>query len=265
MSAIDEIYEALEEVIPELTLSDGTLEKKIVDVVATYADTETLERENALNVINEALANNHPAGKMYYRLVATKFQIGDMLKYDPVNQGAYYDPVIEQNQIVKQAYIAGVFPLYTLLVNAVGSDGHLRPLDSNELASFITYFEEFQPLGMDINVTSMEVAQISDPGMVVYVRAGTDSGAAADAINANLLAYESVLRPNNRVSLTEITDVIQQYPGVVAVGYDNPVAREQKLDTTYRETYPSKGVFELTNGAFTFTTEITTDLIQVLG
>lgn len=264
MSALNTIMDALQNLIPSFAKSTGSVEAKIIDVVGTYADSEAIERTNTLNVIMNALANQRITTKDYYRRKAVAFQSGDILEYDPINFGGYYTTVNPENQIIKQAYVIGEYPNYTMLVNAVGTDGHLRKLTSAELASFKTYFQAFQPLGLEININSLSVAMITDPDMIVYVRAGTDAQAAVDAITANLLAYESSFRPSNTVSLSEIEDVIQQYSGVRAVGWGNPVASEQQLDGTIRTTYPVQGIFNLVNGAFTFATPITTDMIKVL-
>lgn len=264
MSAIRTIIEALQKLMPSFVRSDGTIEAKIIDVVGTYADSEALERQNTLNVINDALANQRITTREYYRRKAVLFQQNDTLSYDPINFGGYYANVDPAKQIIKQAFIVGQYPDYTLLVNAVDADGHLRKLTDTELASFSTYFSAFQPLGMSLFINSLNVANITDSGLVVYIRAGVDAQAAADAINANLLAYESTLRPSNTVSLTEIEDVIQRYEGVRAIGWGDPTAVEERLDGSTRTVTPVQGVFNLFNGAFTFGTTITTDMIKIL-
>lgn len=264
MSALDTITAAFLELIPSFNKSSATIESKIIDVVATYADTEAIERNNTVNVINNALATQKNTTKGYYRRVASQFQLGDTLVFDPVNQGAYYDPVNAENQIIKQAYITGSYPLYTLLVNTVDSNGHLRKLTSEELASFITYFDAFQPLGLQLNINSLDPAMIYAPNLLVYVRGGTDAGDAVEKINANLIAYESILRENNTVSLTELGNVIEQYEGVTAVSLGNPYAVETQLDSSVITTYPVDGVFSLVNGAYTFATPVTVDMIKVL-
>lgn len=264
MSAVNTIIDALRVFMPSFAKSNGTIEAKIIDVVGTYADSEAIERENTIATINTALANQRVTGKDYYRRKAVAFQLGDMLAYDPVSFLAYYPTIDENKQLVKQAYIIGNYPNFSLLVNAIGSDGHLRRMTATELNSFRTYFEAYQPLGLEININSLEVAKITDVDLVIYVQPGVDAGEAVSQINASLLAYESTFRPTNTVSLTEIEDVIQQYEGVRAVGWGNPVAAEQQIDGSTRYTYPVQGVFNLTNGAFTFATEITTDMIKVL-
>ena len=264
MGAVNTILDALQKLIPSFAKSDGTIEAKIIDVVGTYADTEAIERQNTLRTINEALANQRVTTKDYYRRKAVAFQLGDMLAYDPVSFLAYYPTIDEERRLVKQAYIVGSYPNFTLLVNAIGSDGHLRVMTPDELNSFCTYFEAYQPLGLELNINSLEVAKITDPDLIIYVQAGVDAGDAVDKIKANLLAYESTFRQTNAVSLSEIEDVIQQYDGVRAVGWGNPIANEQQIDGTTRQSYPVQGVFNLTNGAFTFATEITTGMIKVL-
>lgn len=264
MSALDTIISALNVVLPNFRRSNGTIEAKIIDVVGTFADTEIIERQNTLEEIQNALANQRVTTKEYYRRKSVAFQVGDTIMYDPVNQGAYYPEINPENQIIKQAYIIGDYPSYTLLVNALDSNGHLRRLTQTELNSFRTYFQAFQPLGLELNINSLDVAQITDPGLIVYVRAGTDAGAAVSAINASFLAYEATLRQDNVVTLSEIEDIIQSYPGVRAIGWGNPTAREQQLDGSVRVTSPVAGVFDLINGAFTFATTITTDMVKIL-
>lgn len=264
MGALDIILAGLRATLPNFARSDGEIESKIIDVVATYADSEVIERNNTLTTIQYALANQKITTKEYYRRKAVQFQINDTLVYDPINQGGYYDPVIPENQIIKQAYVIGQFPIWTILVNALDSTGRLRPLTGVELSSFTTYFEAFQPLGLVLNINSMEVAKITDAGMVVYVRPGTDSAVAAAQINANLLAHEAVLRNNNAVSITEIEDVIQQYPDVVAVGFNDPIATEVTISGETRVVRPVAGIFNLTSGAFSFRTEITVDNVKTL-
>lgn len=258
------IMDALNVILPGFIKSNAQIEAKIIDATEAFAASEAIERQRTLDLINSALANQKITTVEYYRRKAVTFQKGDILIYDPINQGGYYDPVDPESQIIKQAYITGTYPNFTLLVNAVDSNGHLRKLDANELASFKTYFEAFQPIGMEINITSLSVAQVTDPGLSIYVRPGTDAGAAASAIQANLTAHESVLRTSNAVTLTEIEDVIQQYSQVLAVGFGNIQATEQALDGSTRTVTPVNGVFDLTNGAFTLATPITTSMIKVL-
>lgn len=264
MGAVNTILAALRVMMPEFAKSDASVEGKIIDIVGTFADTEKLERDNTLEVINTALASQKVTTVEYYRRKAVAFQNNDVLVYDPVNQGGYYAVVDPEKQIIKQAYIVGAYPRYSLLVNAIAPDGHLRILTANELASFRTYFAAFQPIGLNLNIASLEVAKISDPGLTIYIRPGADAASAAAQIQANLTAHESVLRDSNTVSLTEIEDVIQKCPDVRAVGFDNPVATETTLSGATVQVGPENGIFRLTNGAFTFTTPITVDLIKTL-
>lgn len=258
------IMDALNILVPGFIKSNAQIEAKIIDATEAFAASEAIERQRTLDQINSALASQKITTTEYYRRKAVAFQQGDMLVYDPINQGGYYDPIDPEAQIIKQAYITGAYPNYTLLVNALDDQGHLRKLTDTELASFKTYFEAFQPLGMNININSLTVAQITDPGLSIYVRSGTDAGAAVSAIQANLTAHEAILRTSNTVTLTEIVDVIQEYPQVMAVGFDNVIATEQALDGSTRTVTPENGVFNLTNGAFTFATPITTAMIKVL-
>lgn len=264
MGALDIITAGLRVLLPQFERSDGTIEAKIIDVVASYADSEKVERNNTLEIIREALANQKITTKTYYRRKSCEFQVGDILTYDPINQGGYYEVINEENLIIKQSYITGSYPNWTNLVNAIGTDGHLRPLTADELGAFTTYFDAFQPLGLQIEIQSLDVARISDPSIIIWVRPGTDAGDAAEQISANLLAYEQVFRTTNAVSLSEIEDVIQQYPGVRAVGWSAPVATETQLDGSSRTSIPENGVFNLVNGAFIFDTPITVDIIKTL-
>lgn len=264
MSARTQILDALRQLLPSFAMSDGSIEAKIVDVVGTYADSEAIERNNSVAVIQRALATQRITTRDYYRRKAVEFQFGDMTVDDPVNYLAYYENVDLEKRIIKQAYIIGEFPSFSLLVNAVDGSGNLRALTAEELAAFRSYFEAFQPLGLELNINSLPVAVVSDPGIIVYIRAGSDANDAAQQINANLLAYQSEFRQNNTVSLSEIENVIQRYEGVLAVGWSSPHATEVQLDGTTRDTVPVQGVFNIVNGAFRFGTTITVDMIRVI-
>lgn len=265
MTGIDIILNALQTALPTFARSDGSIEAKIIDVVGTYADSETIERNKSVATINTALANQRITRKEYYRRKSVAYQEGDALSYDSVNQGAYYETIDTSKCLVKQSYIVGSFPLFTNLVNAVDAvTGHLRKLTSGELTAFSGYFEAFQPIGMDITVQSLEAAQISDDGMKIYVKAGADLQAVLDDIIANLLAYETVLRPVNTVTLTEISDLMQKTEGVVAIGWDNPKATETLLDLSTKITYPVLGIFELVSGVFTFATTLQLSNLQTI-
>ncbi len=263
MGKATDIMNALARLVPDFVRSDGQIEAKMIDVVGSYADAEALERQNTLDVINRALAERHPSQANYYRRKAIEFQMGDTVVYDPINGRAYYDPVIESHRVIRQAYVAGAYPNYTLMVNGVDSAGHLRPLTDDELGAFRTYFAEFQPF-TPLNIASMQVAMLSAPNLVIYVRRGTDASEAVNQITRNLTAYESEWRPTNQVTVTEVVDVIKRYAPVVAVGAANLVAEEIGLDGVMRTIYPTNGVFTLTNGAFTFVTPITTGMIKTL-
>lgn len=250
---------------PTFARSDGSIEAKLIDVVGTYADSEAIERQNTLNVINNALANQKVTRRDYYRRKSVEYQAGDLLVYDSVNQGAYYATVDSTKQIVKQSYIVGSFPLFTNLVNALDDvTGHLRKLTPTELDSFAAYFEAFQPIGMDITCQSLDAAIITDAGMKIYVRSGADLQAVLDEIRANLLAYETTLRPVNTVTLTEIEDVIKLSDIVVAIGWNTPSAYEVLLNGDTRDTPPVLGIFELLSGVFIFGTTLQVSNLQTI-
>lgn len=263
MGAVDIIRKALSVALPNLAVSNGSIEQKIVDVVGTFADSEAIERQNTLNTINSALASQKVTTVEYYRRKAVEFQEGDELVYDSVNQGGYYETINEDKRIIKQAYFAGAYPYFTLFVNKVGDDGRLTTLTETQLNGFKTYFEAFRPLGLSVTIESKRVAEITDPAITIYVQAGADSAKIASEINENMRAYEQTLRRNNLVSLTEISDIIQKSPEVLAVGFGSPTATEYMSGgaTTIN---PTQGVFRLTTGVFTFATEITTNMIKVL-
>lgn len=161
MGAVTTITNALKAIMPTFGTTNADIESKIIDVVGTLADSEAMERNNTLNVINEALANQKITTVEYYRRKAVAFQYGDSLVYDPINQGGYYDTIDTEKQIIKQAYVVGAYPIWTLLANALGTNGHLRKLTADELSSLQTYFKAFQPMGLELNVTSMDVAKIT--------------------------------------------------------------------------------------------------------
>lgn len=264
MGAVDIIRAALAQVLPQLN-SNASIESKIVDVVGTVADSYNIERENTLNVINTALAEQKVTGKEYYRRKAIAFQNGDALSYDPVNYGGYYENIDPQKQIIKQAYISGTFPSFFLLVNKIGSDGHLTVLSDNELASFRTYFAAFQPIGMNLQITSLPPAVINAPDMVVYVEAGSDASSIASQINAAFTAQEKILRNTNTVYCTEIDRVVLSIPGVTALFRGHITATDTSLQGGGTHIVkPEQGILTLTSGAFTFGTEITPQMIKVL-
>lgn len=264
MAAVKTIRDALARLMPSLTLSDATIEAKIVDVVGSYADSEAVERQNTLNVINNALANQKITSIEYYRRKAVEFQLGDNLIYNPINQGGYYENVDPEKRIVKQAYIVGSYPVFSLLVNKIGNDGHLTVLSPDELASFKTYFSAFQPLGLSLGIGSLSPATIYDNSLIAYTRVGVDATEVANAINDAFTNNESILRNTNIVSLTEISDIMQSVDGVTAVSFGNIYAHETGLDGVERDLTPENGLFKLTAGAFRFGTEVTPSMIKTL-
>ena len=265
MKAITKILGAMKEAFSTFAGSNGSIEGKLIDVVGTYADSEAVERQNTLDVIQIALANQKVTRKEYYRRKSVAYQQGDTVVYDPINLGAYYENIDESKQIIKQSYIVGDFPTFTNLVNAIDdSTGHLRQLTISELSSFSVYFNAFQPLGMSIQVQSLNVALIRDNNIVIYVRSGSDMQKTLDEIKDNLKAHEQTLREFNEVTLTEIEDVIQKSNSVVAVGWDKPLAFESLLSGGSRTIAPSYGVFNLLTGVFIFDTELTLSNLKIL-
>lgn len=264
MGAVSVITDALAYLLPQLQVSNASIESKIVDVVGSYADSEAVERENTLKTIQKALASQKVTTIEYYRRKAVEFQLGDNLVYDPINQGGYYAAIDEEKRIIKQAFIAGSFPNYTLLVNKVESGGHLTTLTSNELDAFRTYFSAFQPIGLRIGIGSLSPAVINDSTLVVYVRDGVDAAKVANDINSAFTSAESVLRNTNIVTLTELSDLIQSVDGVVAASFGKVYAREVGIDGVERTVYPVQGLFQLTAGAYIFGTRVTTDMIRKL-
>lgn len=265
MGAVNTIMNVLQEALPLLGVSNGSTEAKMVDVVGSYADAEAIERQNSVNVINTALAQQRITRQEYYRRKSVAYQEGYSLSYDTVNQGAYYETIDEESQIVKQSYIVGSFPLFTNLLNAIDEvTGHLRELTETELTSFSGYFNAFQPIGMDITLQSLPAAQISDDGMRIYVQAGADLQAVLDDIKVNLLAHETVLRPINTVTLTEIEDVMKLNEDVKAIGWSNPEAFETLLDGSTRTTSPELGIFNLVSGVFIFATDLQLSNLEII-
>ena len=57
MGAVSVIMDALTRVMPELRVSNASIESKIIDVVGSYADSEAVERDNTLKTIQKALAS----------------------------------------------------------------------------------------------------------------------------------------------------------------------------------------------------------------
>lgn len=264
MGAVAKIKQALRSVGLDLSLSDGTIEAKIVDVVGTYADSEAIERANTLDQINNALANQKVTTKGYYRTKAVEYQAGDNLEYDSVNGGGYYATINPQKRIVKQAYITGEFPLYVMFVNKI-KENHLAPLEADELAAFRSYFDAFQPIGMTLSVVSFDAAKITASKPVIYIEAGYDASTIASDINTAFTDNEQVLRKTNLVTVSEIADIVQSVKGVKAVSFGTLLATETRIDGSVHSIYPTDGVFELTAGAFTFGTEITPEMIKTLG
>lgn len=265
MGAVDKIKEALRTALPTLAVSNGSIEQKIIDVVGTYADSEVIERENTLTTIRTALAEQKVTSVEYYRRKAVEYQAGDTLEFDPVNFGAKYPIIDTSKQIVKQACIVGEFPDFALRVNKIGDDGHLTTLNETELADFKTYFAEFQPLGLSLAVESRPVAKITDPDMVVYIQSGYEANEVATQINAAFTATESILRKTNKVTTSELVDIVQSVQGVVAVGFSsNLKAEDTDIFGSLRTILPYKGLFGLTTNAFKFDTQITASMIKVL-
>ena len=62
MSAVDTIQKALKLLIPSLDYTNASIEKKIIDVVGSYADTEAIERQNTLATIQTALVQQKVTG-----------------------------------------------------------------------------------------------------------------------------------------------------------------------------------------------------------
>jgi len=259
MDAITTIGKALQDLIPDFIRSDASLEAKIIDVVGSYADAEAVERENTLTVIGRSIARQKTTSVEYYRLIAANFQMGDTLVHDPVNQGGMYAEENEERRIIKQANIVGAFPYYTLLVNAIGHDRHLRVLGTHELAAFRTYFAAFQPLGLNINITSLPPTLITDDGLKIYTQRGADALDVITQVQEFFIENEAALQRGNVISLTAIAEVIKRHPAVLAVGFGDPVATETRLDGSTVATRPSAGLFNVLSGAYTFATTLTTN------
>lgn len=265
MGAVKTIMDALKVAIPDFARSNGSIEAKIIDVVGSYADAEAIERQATLDIIANALANQRITGKDYYRRRAVAWQPDDELLFDGITFLPYYENPDTSKQPVKQAYMTGVFPYYTLLINLIDGDTkRMRKATNQELRSFSTYFEAFQPIGMHINIYSTDPAQITDNGLIIYIKPGVSATAAVAAINANILAYESEFRQNNTVSLSEMENVIQRYAGVNAVSWGEPRVRQQQLDGSITLDPPVDGIFDLVNGAYSFRTEVILDMIKTL-
>ena len=263
MGAATVIRNILADVLPSLA-SNASIESKIIDAVGTVADTYVLERENTEQVIRGALASQKVTGVEYYRRKAVEFQSGSDLIYDNITMAGYYEKIVPSAQTIKQAYITGTFPSYHLLVNKIGSDGHLAALTANELSAFSTYFAAFQPLGMSLHIASLAPAVITDAGLVVYVQPGTNAATAATQINDAFKANESTLRRTNIVALSELEDIIQSVSGVKAVGWNNPTATDTLLSGSTQTVPLTDGLFILTGGAFVFGTEVQATMIKTL-
>lgn len=265
MSAIDTIRKALRTALPNFATSGGSIEQKIIEVVGTYADSEAIERQNTLDVINKALATQKNTSIDYYRRKAVAYQENDTLVFDPVNQGACYETIDPNKQIIKQAYIAGEFPLYVLRVTTSKDNGEYGKLTPEQLVSFTSYFEYFQPLGLRLPIQSEKMARIKDEKLTVYILNGYSAGNVALQINQAFRSAENILRTTNTLSVTELSDIIQSVKGVKAVSFSSNLrAIDTDLSMVENIVKPSKGIFYLTDGAFTFDTEVTVSHIQTL-
>lgn len=175
MDLRQQIINAIKALFTNANTSAASLWMRIVDILYNILNIINTEINNSQTQVVSSARNLRVMRKDYYIDKAISFQYGDNLVYlDNDTKQLGYNPIVESNRIIKQATIS--VQENGLLLNVASSDsnGDLRALSTDEYNAFVSYYDNWVPLGFNVVIQSRQPDILLFPqGMTIYYLSDT--------------------------------------------------------------------------------------------
>lgn len=255
-----QIIIAIQSLFQNVNTSASAIWMRLVDALSTIFNiiaNEILFSED--NIANTA-RSLRVTRKDYYLDKALYFQYGDNLVIlDNDTKELGYNPINENNRIIKQATVSTSEGGIVLNVATSDSTGNLEPLSAEQLSSFKDYYENFIPLGFNLLIQSKEPDILTFPeGMIVYY----SSGNSLTQVKNDITAMKSTIQQNIVLGaplfINDLERDFQQVSGVEAAYIPNVVSTNDSL--TYEA---ENGRVILVSGYFNFAEDLNISYVPV--
>jgi len=158
------------------------------------------------------------------------FQYGDELEFDPITMSYRYPTINEENRIIKVASATEVSSELQLKIATDNGSG-IEQLSIPQLTAFSDYITKLKAPGVNLAIISRP-ADTLKIYYHIYVNAQVLNTSGELISNPSVRPVEDAIKAycvgldfNGVFNITELTDLIQQIPGVVAPVFDEAHAK----------------------------------------
>lgn len=255
-----QIITAIQSLFQNVNTSASAIWMRLVDALSTIFNiisNEILFSED--NIANTA-CSLRVTRKDYYLDKALYFQYGDNLVIlDNDTKELGYNPINENNRIIKQATVSTSEGGIVLNVATSDSTGNLEPLSAEQLSSFKYYYENFIPLGFTLFIQSKEPDILTFPeGMIVYYSSGNSLTQVKNDITSMKTTIQQNIVLGAPLFINDLERDFQQVSGVEAAYIPNVVSTNGSL--TYEA---DNGRVILVSGYFNFAEDLNISYVPV--
>lgn len=163
--------------------------------------------------LEEKAASLQVGTSRWYVVKALDFQMDDTLEFDPSTYQVRYPEGSTGEKIVKRASISGTGSVSVLKVAKEPTLGSPEKLSAPELAQFVSYIDQIQFAGAQINVLSIDGDELKLFGDVYYV-ATFDQALIQANVEAAINDYLANLDFDGRLLINKLIDAVQAVEGV---------------------------------------------------
>lgn len=255
-----QIIIAIQSLFQNVNTSASAIWMRLVDALSTIFNiisNEILFSED--NIANTA-RSLRVTRKDYYLDKALYFQYGDNLVIlDNDTKETGYNPINENNRIIKQATVSTYEGGIILNVATTDNTGNLTPLSSEQLTAFKDYYENFIPLGFNLFIQSREPDILTFPeGMTVYYSAGNSLAQVKNDIESMKTTIQQNIVLGAPLFINDLEKSFQEVSGVEAAYIPDVVSTNGSL--TYNA---ENGRIKLVSGYFNFAEDLNISYVPV--
>jgi len=182
----------------------------------------------------------------------SKFQYGDVLEF--IDNKFQYSVNNTEKQIVKRVAVSVQDNVLEFKLAKL-TNGTMTALSGDELSAVESYINRIKPVGTYISVNSTSADNLKVEYRIYY-NAQYSVSALQENIEKAVNTYLSDIVFNASLSVTEMTDVIQQVAGVI-----NPIAKNIQAKAFFEVAYTAVEDYYQAVAGYYELTEITLELI----
>lgn len=246
---IAEMEAAAKAIIPDLNISDSSIVKRILDVVAVTMNIIDEEIQNSEAIIEASPRLARITTAEYMLDVAYMYQEGDPVVI--VNQATKelgYATIDSSKQIIKQANVASTqIGVVRINVATTDSNNNIVSLDQLQLDAFREYFANFTPIGLNVSIASNTPAVFDATNLYIRYHRTYNLTDIQTRIATALHDLQLVRRNSIYLYVNEIEAYLTNIEGVRDAYFLNP-----RLEDAEGTQTPENGRFDLNPGYFNF-------------